>query len=253
MSPTSKSPAAPESQARAERLREYYTQTIDEYEAWHVQSDDEHYVGLQHMSAFLAMHGLNSVLDVGTGTGRALRWLAEHNPDVVATGVDPVPAMLDVAAGHGIPRERLMLGGGEALPFADDAFDAVCEFGVLHHVPDPNAVVREMTRVARSAVFLSDDNRFGYGSLPRQLVKLATFRAGLGRVTTLARTRGRGYFVTEDDGISYSYSVFDSYDLLSEWADRIILVPTKSKGQRTWAGPLFNATHILVCAFRAER
>jgi SAM-dependent methyltransferase len=165
-------------------------------------------------------------------------------------GVDPVQAMLDVAVERGVPRERLILGSGEALPFEDGAFDAVCEFGVLHHVPDPNAVVREMTRVARRAVFISDDNRFGYGNLPRQLLKVAMFRTGLGRLSTLVRTRGKGYFLTEDDGLAYSYSVYDSYKELAVWADRIIFVPLRSKGQRSWAHPLFTATHILVCAFR---
>jgi ubiquinone/menaquinone biosynthesis C-methylase UbiE len=234
----------------AEQLDSYYTATIDAYEDWHVQEGDEHYTALRYLAAYFPLLGIESVLDVGTGTGRALRWLADRHPEIRAVGVDPVPAMLDVAAGHGIGRDQLVHGHGEKLPFADGSFDAVCELGVLHHVPNPSVVIGEMTRVARRAVFLSDDNRFGYGTLPRQLVKLAVFRSGLGKLTTLARTRGRGYFVTDDDGVSYSYSVYDSLDALSEWADRLVLVPLKGKGQTGWMHPLFTATHILVCALK---
>ncbi len=54
-----------------------------------------------------------------------------------------------------------MNASGLALPFKDDGFDAVVESSVLRHVSDPKAVVSEMIRVARKAVFLVDSNIFG--------------------------------------------------------------------------------------------
>ena len=59
------------------------------------------------------------------------------------------------------------------------ALDAVCAFGVMHHVKRPAIVVGEMMRVARRAIFISDSNRFGQGSMPARRVKLLLWRFGL--------------------------------------------------------------------------
>jgi hypothetical protein len=120
---------------------------------------------------------------------------------------------------------------------------------VLHHVADPNAIVREMTRVARRAVFLSDENRFARGNAAARTAKYALHHAGLWGAVRRVRTAGRGYHLTEDGGVAYSYSVYDSLEILHRWAHRVFLVPTVPC-RASWFHPLFGATHILVCAIR---
>ncbi|MDJ0795472.1 MAG: hypothetical protein QNJ51_01345 [Calothrix sp. MO_167.B12] len=107
-----------------------------------------------------------------------------------------------------------------------------------------------MMRVARKAIFLSDSNRFGQGSLLARWMKLALYKLGLWKWADFFRTRGKGYTITEGDGLAYSYSVFDSYDLLAEWADRIILIPTDAMKSKSWFHPLLTSGHILICAIR---
>jgi ubiquinone/menaquinone biosynthesis C-methylase UbiE len=46
-------------------------------------------------------------------------------------------------------RTRLCRADAERLPFADDSFDAVYSFGVLHHTPDTATAVLEARRVLR--------------------------------------------------------------------------------------------------------
>jgi SAM-dependent methyltransferase len=54
----------------------------------------------------------------------------------------------------------MMQGDGAALPFDGETFDLVVESNLLHHVPDPLAVLREMRRVAKRHLILIEPNRF---------------------------------------------------------------------------------------------
>jgi SAM-dependent methyltransferase len=95
-------------------------------------------------------------------------------------GVEPVEALVRQGISSGVNKGfPLLLASGDALPFADNSFDAVCEFGILHHVPDPARVVKEMLRVARNVIVISDANRFGQGFLPLRILKLLLFKLKL--------------------------------------------------------------------------
>lgn len=237
----------------AEIQARYYATTRSDYDRMHVAEDDEHYEALGHISALIGSLKLRSILDVGSGTGRALTYFRDRHPEFELRGVEPVSELIDLAVEHhGVPADAIQLGSGERLPFEDGTFDAVTEFAVLHHVPDPAAVVREMTRVARRAVFLSDTNRFGYGSYASRLLKLGLWKCGAWRSADWLRNGGKRYRVTEDDGLFYSYSVYDSYSLLADWADRVLLIPTRPATRVSLLHPLLTTTHILLCAVRDE-
>jgi SAM-dependent methyltransferase len=243
--PDAPPPGAADLQAR------YYARTADMYDAMHVHENDAHNVALRFVSALVDELHIGSILDVGCGTGRGLQHVRARHPSVLARGLEPSPALIRRAIDvHGISAEHLVCGRGESLPYGDQSFDAVCELGILHHVPDPNAVVREMLRVARRAVFISDGNRFGQGSRLGRITKLALYRLRLWPLANYIKTRGRGYVITPGDGLAYSYSVFDSYDLLAQWASRLIFVPTHAATARSWAHPLLTAGQVLACAIR---
>ena len=89
----------------------------------------------------------DQVLDVACGTGVLTREAAGRaGPTGAVTGLDLSPEMLAVAARLS-PGLRWQQGSAEALPFADQAFDAVVsQFGLMFF-PDPVAGLREMMRV----------------------------------------------------------------------------------------------------------
>jgi len=95
--------------------------------------------------------GHSTVVDVGTGTGFIAAGLASLVGRVI--GVDSSPAMLRVAADNvaalGISSAVLVEGGLDALPLADGSVDAAVANMVLHHAPDPTAMLTEMARVVR--------------------------------------------------------------------------------------------------------
>lgn len=197
---------------------------------------------------------IHSLLDVGSANGRGLQHFADAFPGALVCGVEPVAALVQegVAAGHHRV-VSLFQASGDALPFSDASFDAVSEFSMLHHVANPDAVIKEMLRVARKAVVLVDCNRFGQGSLAARLFKLFLYKLHLWDAFDLVRTRGKRYQISEGDGLFYSYSVYDSYDLLMSWADRILIFPSGLTHSRGWFHPLLTSSGVTAIAIRDPR
>lgn len=226
----------------------YYTQTAPLYESQHGTAR-EHETALKIMGAIMSEFGLKTVLDVGAGTGRGVRYFLDHGFD--ARGIEPVPAMIEQAiAVRSVPPERLQCGSGQALPFPDQSFDVACATGILHHVADPDRIVREMVRVARRAVFFSDENRFGVGSWPSKLFAFSLHRLKLSKLYTFVRTKGKMYRIDSEDGLRYSYSLYESLPIVARWADSVLLLPTKPVKSSSHFQPLFTSSHLLLCGIR---
>jgi SAM-dependent methyltransferase len=233
--------------------RRYYTETAGIYDQ-HILGDREHTVALEYIASFTKTLRITSMLDLGCGTGRGVMYLTETDRSLRLVGVEPVKALIDHAIHHnGISAAQMVQASGEALPFADRSFDAVCELGVLHHVPEPARVVREMMRVARKAIFLSDSNRFGRTSLGMGLLKMALYRARLWGIIYRLRTGGKGYDLSEGDGLAYSYSVYDSFDMLANWADQLIPIATGPGKPTSWFHPVLTNGSALLVAIKDQR
>ncbi|HEU4940057.1 MAG TPA: class I SAM-dependent methyltransferase, partial [Candidatus Eisenbacteria bacterium] len=94
------------------------------------------------------------VLDYGCGPGHDLVGFVEYSRPARLIGMDVSPASLREAeerlALHGAKPEIVRIGEETArLPLPDAAVDYVHSSGVLHHVPDPVAVLKEFRRVLR--------------------------------------------------------------------------------------------------------
>ncbi|WP_202918323.1 class I SAM-dependent methyltransferase [Streptomyces cavernae] len=101
--------------------------------------------------AELGLRAGGRVLDAGCGTGRALPPLREAvGPSGVVLGVDLTPAMLEAAVRAGRDRDGgLVLADVAALPLRTESLDAVFAAGLIAHLPDPAANLRELARVVR--------------------------------------------------------------------------------------------------------
>ena len=107
-------------------------------------------VGRRRATAILSELG-GSVLEVGVGTGLALR---HYGPRVAVTGVDYSEEMLEKARakvasealGNVVALQRM---DARRLEFADDTFDHVAAMHVISVVPEPETVMAEIARVVR--------------------------------------------------------------------------------------------------------
>ena len=107
----------------------------------------------QVIAGFLEPLAGRSVLDVGTGTGRAAIALARRGASV--TGVDASAEMLAVAqrqAEAAGVRVTFAREDAHRLPFADRSFDVVVCLRVLMHTPDWRRSLSELCRVAGDRV-----------------------------------------------------------------------------------------------------
>jgi SAM-dependent methyltransferase len=92
------------------------------------------------------------VVDAGCGTGRALGALRDAVGDSgTVVGVDLTPDMLAVARTRaGACRAGLVLADAGHLPLPDACVDAVFAAGLISHVQDAGAVLRELARITRT-------------------------------------------------------------------------------------------------------
>lgn len=95
-----------------------------------------------------------SLLDVGCGPGLLEVRLAKVAPNLVVTGVDIDPAMIErankrLAAAGVVDRVRFQVGDVGALPFPDRQFDLVVSTLSLHHWPDPALGLAQIYRVLK--------------------------------------------------------------------------------------------------------
>jgi ArsR family transcriptional regulator len=110
--------------------------------------------------------GTCRVVDVGTGTGFVAAGLAPRAAAVI--GVDNAPAMLAAAERNlnalDVDNVQLLQGELNALPLDDDSMDAAVANMVLHHAPDPAAMLTEMARVVRpgGVVAVTDEVEHDY-------------------------------------------------------------------------------------------
>ncbi|MEX0679399.1 MAG: class I SAM-dependent methyltransferase [Pirellulales bacterium] len=104
------------------------------------------------------------VLDLGTGTARIPIELCAQSPEARVVAIDLAEEMLRLAAANvaraGLSRRiRFERQDAKRLPFDDGRFAAVMSNSIVHHIPEPAAVLAESLRVLRKPgglIFIRD-------------------------------------------------------------------------------------------------
>lgn len=117
------------------------------------------YTGAEDCKMLLELAGLfgdrspaatRSVLDFGSGCGRALRWFGLALPDAALHGVDVRAASIEWCAAN-LPGAFHCTSTEPPLPFDEASFDLVYALSVFSHLSRPQqlAWMRELARVTR--------------------------------------------------------------------------------------------------------
>lgn len=133
---------------------------VEQYDAWY-QTPRGQWIGRTEFALLKTMLRTKpeaSLIDIGCGTGFFTRLFArELRGEVV--GIDPDEESLRFARAYAVRGERYENARGEALPFADGAFDFSVSVAALCFMHDERQALREMLRVTR--------RRFALGLLNR--------------------------------------------------------------------------------------
>jgi ubiquinone/menaquinone biosynthesis C-methylase UbiE/uncharacterized protein YbaR (Trm112 family) len=98
-------------------------------------------------------------LDVGCAQGRSTFQFAA--PDVDVIGFDISKQLVRQASERTAPGSRItfLVADATSMPFLPGSFDYALTYGVLHHLPDPARMCREIARVMRpNGVFFASEN-----------------------------------------------------------------------------------------------
>src|SRR5438270_5134071 len=97
-----------------------------------------------------------SVLDVGCGEGVLTYEWAQRLGDRRIVGIDlDDPKLRAEWEGRRLPNLEYRAEEATSLSFADDEFELTAAIEVLEHVPEPEATLAEMSRVARTHLLVS--------------------------------------------------------------------------------------------------
>ena len=125
---------------------------------------DHSHVNRVFVSDFLAVwNGRSPIIDLGTGTAQIPIEFCRQSPHGTIIALDAAVHMLHLAttnverAGY-TTRITLQLVDAKGLPFADRSVAGVMSNSIIHHIPTPLTVFREIARVAApgATIFVRD-------------------------------------------------------------------------------------------------
>lgn len=118
-----------------------YFQAIEDFR-YHVEPEI-------HAFAQFTLFNKKKILEVGVGAGTDfVQWVRAgafaHGIDLTNEAIDNTRYRLTLAD---LTAQELRVADAEALPYADNSFDLVYSWGVIHHSPNTQTCLEEMIRV----------------------------------------------------------------------------------------------------------
>ena len=223
--------------------------TAAAYDDMHVSGLDEHFLALSWLSSLIKLYKIGSLLDVGCGTGRCMRFLKAEELPITLVGVEPVEELRVIGRQRGLSDTN-----------SSKATHWLCLLPIgpsILCVRSVSCIISRITkRPYRKCAGLLDaqclfpiPTTLGRADQLREQLSKEFMQFRLWRAFDLVRTKGKGFHYSEGDGIYYSYSVFNDVPVLRRRFSDLHFMSTQPSAANLYR----TAPHLAVFAQTAER
>lgn len=91
------------------------------------------------------------ILEIGCGNGSGTRLIKKYFYPKEIYAIDLDPRMIKLAKEKNIASTHFQVASATNLPFENNFFDAVVDFGIIHHIPNWKKAIQEVHRVLKPA------------------------------------------------------------------------------------------------------
>lgn len=107
-------------------------------------------VEIPRIKSIAIVPGNGKVLEIGCGNGQGTQLIQKHFQPRTVVGIDLDPQMIKIARQKDYKGEAdFQVANVNNLPFKDNTFDAVFDFGIIHHIPNWKKAIEEIVRVTK--------------------------------------------------------------------------------------------------------
>ena len=150
-------------------------------------------VEIPRMKNFVDVPMNSKVLEIGCGVGRGIQLIQKQLLLNEVTGVDLDPKMIELANQKNYGgKVDLLVADVTSLPLSDNSFEAVFDFGIIHHVPDWKKAIEQIVRVTRPG-----------GLLVLEDLSIETFGSPIGKIARKILAHPYDQMYTQVQFVSY--------------------------------------------------
>lgn len=133
------------------------------------------------------------VLEIGCGDGKGATLITKYFSPSHIEAIDLDPKMIERAQKRNKNSSvHFQVGDAAQLPFASDTFDAIFDFGIIHHIPNWHDCLKELYRVLKPG-----------GQLILEDLSIETFSTPFGRLLRKLLIHPYNEMFTHDEFVEY--------------------------------------------------
>ena len=122
----------------------------------------------------LSLNTFDSVLEIGCGNGHGTKLIKKYFNPLQITAIDLDEKMIQIAR-ESVRDETMtfQIMDASKLGFPNESFDAIFDFGIIHHIPNWKDCIEELRRVLKAGgkLILEELSRDSFSGFPGKLYK----------------------------------------------------------------------------------